>query len=150
MAVSPEAAAIIQRKKLQYCRWADHNQFHLFDQIALPEATFSFWKADGTIYHEFGVDYSFRSREEFINHFTTAFKSLQSYHMITPAEFEQTSPDEINAIFGCIYHAGIKGSDTEGHGTGGGHYHETWVRKGGDWFMKDLKFERIYWKAPSS
>ncbi|RYP72662.1 hypothetical protein DL769_004404 [Monosporascus sp. CRB-8-3] len=150
MAVSPEAAAIIQRKKLLYARWADHNQFHLFDQIALPEATFSFWKADGTLFHEGGVDYSFSSREEFANYVTTIFDKIQAIHLIGPAELEQTSPDEIKAVFGCIYHSGVKGSDTEGHGTGGGHYHETWVRKGDDWFMKDLRFERVYWKPPST
>lgn len=67
-------------------------------------------------------------------------------HSVGPGEIEQVGPDEVKAIFTVIYHAGPKGStDPKGHGTGGGHYHETWKRQGDDWFLADLWFRRLYW-----
>jgi hypothetical protein len=150
MATSPEAAEIIRRKKLQYCRFADTNQWQLFDHIILPEATLAFFDSNGSIINEGGVDYSFSSREEFVTFFSKAFKDLQTIHVIGPGELEQTGPDEVKAVWGVIYHASTKGTDGGTHGTGGGHYHETWRRKGDDWFMQSMRMERVYWKTLSS
>ncbi|ROW11134.1 hypothetical protein VMCG_01386 [Cytospora schulzeri] len=146
MSVSPGAAEIIRRKKTQYCRFADTNQWHLFDKIALPEATFKFVELGGEIISQGGVDYCWSNREDFCAFFSKAFESIQSIHNFGPGELEQTGPDEVNAIWTVMYHAGPKGStDVKHHGTGGGHYHEIWRRQGDDWFLADLRFERSYW-----
>ena len=145
MAVSPEAAEIIRRKKTQYCRFADSNQWHLFDKIALSDATFTFVGPDGALINEGGVNYSFSNREDFVTFFQKAFETIQSIHNFGPGELEQTGPDEVKAIWTIIYHAGPKGANAKNHGTGGGHYHEIWKRQGDDWFLADLKFHRLYW-----
>lgn len=145
MAISPEVAEIIRRKKTQYCRFADLNQFHLFDKIALPSATFKFAGRDSEVINENGIVYSWEDRETFCAAFTKAFENVQVIHSVGPGELEQTGPDEVKAVFTVIYHAGPKGTDPKNHGTGGGHYHETWKRQGDDWFLADLWFQRLYW-----
>ncbi|KAL9574043.1 hypothetical protein ACKAV7_001819 [Fusarium commune] len=104
MAVSPEAAAIIQCKKAQYCRFADSDQWDRFDSIMLPNATFLFHNPDGSLIRKGDIKYSWSSTKE--------------------------------------REGGV-------HGTGGGHYHETWKRVGDDWFMESLRMERLYWKVLS-
>ncbi|POS79867.1 hypothetical protein DHEL01_v201739 [Diaporthe helianthi] len=146
MAVSPEVAETIRSKKTQYCRLADANQFHLFEKIALPTATFKFAGPDGAVLNENGIVYSWENLETFCAAFAKAFETQQVIHSVGPGEIEQIGPDEVKAIFTVMYHAGPKGStDPKGHGTGGGHYHETWKRQGDDWFLADLWFKRLYW-----
>ncbi|KAI3393814.1 hypothetical protein diail_3590 [Diaporthe ilicicola] len=145
MAISPEVAEIIRTKKSQYCRFADTNQFHLFEKIALPSATFKFVGPDDVVIAEGGVEYSWENLAGFCAFFTKAFESIQVIHSVGPGELEQTGPDEVKAIFTVIYHAGPKGTDMKHHDIGGGHYHETWKRQGDDWFMADLYMKRLYW-----
>lgn len=93
MAVSPEVAEIIRRKKTQYCRFADLNQFHLFDKIALPSATFKFAGRDSEIINENGIVYSWENRETFCAAFTKAFENVQ-----------------VVSVFGlgCLYMGGLE------------------------------------------
>lgn len=77
MALSPDAAEIIRRKKTEYCRFADTNQFHLFDRIALPDATFRFAGPDGNILNENGIVYSWENRQTFCDAFTEALANVQ-------------------------------------------------------------------------
>lgn len=77
MAVSPEVAEIIRRKKTQYCRFADLNQFHKFDKIALPDATFKFAGRNSEVLNENGIVYSWENRETFCDAFTKAFADVQ-------------------------------------------------------------------------
>ncbi|KAF4335674.1 hypothetical protein FBEOM_10474 [Fusarium beomiforme] len=149
MAVSPEAAAIIQRKKAQYCRFADSNQWDRFDSIMLPNATFLFHNPDGSVITKGDIEYSWSSTKEWVAFFENEFKTMQTIHIIGPAEMEQIAPDEIKAIWAVTYHAGTKEHEGGVHGTGGGHYHETWRKVGDDWFMESLRMERLYWKVLS-
>lgn len=145
MTPCPEVAEIIRRKKSQYCRFADSNQWHLFEKIALPEASFKFVGRDGVLINEGGVDYSWSSREEFCAFFEKIFANLQTIHTCGPGELEQTGPVEVKAIWTVIYHLGPRDStESKYHGTGGGHYHEIWKKKGDDWFLADMTFERLY------
>lgn len=77
MALSPEVAEIIRRKKTQYCRLADLNQFHLFHKIALPNATFKFHGPDREVLNENGIVYSWENLETFCDAFTKAFEDVQ-------------------------------------------------------------------------
>ncbi|KAI2641466.1 hypothetical protein GGS26DRAFT_4906 [Hypomontagnella submonticulosa] len=147
MSVSPEVAAIITRKKQHYCRLADTNQWpKLLETVVLPEAKYEFYQSNGELMNHEGIQYAWSTSADWAKFFSDLFTNLQVIHVAGPGDFEQINPDEVKAIWGVIYHAGKKGSDTEWHHTGGGHYYETWKRKGDDWFISHLRFERTYFK----
>ncbi|KAK6216084.1 hypothetical protein LQW54_003860 [Pestalotiopsis sp. IQ-011] len=144
--VAPEVAMIINRKKNWYCRYADTCQFEKFDQIALPECTYEY-QSDGAVITQSGFTYRWGSTKDFVDFFAKAFETLQTIHMVGPGDFEQISDDEVRATFTVIYHSGLAKGVSESYGvqgTGGGHYCETWKRKGSDWFMAELRMNRIY------
>lgn len=144
--VSPEVAAIITRKKLWYCRYADTAQWHLFDQVALPECTFEYGSGGKTLVNA-GTTYAWGSTEEFTAAFTKLFANLQTIHLVGPGEFEQIGPAEVKAVFTVVYFSALKNNAAEStgvQGTGGGHYFETYKRKGGDWLLASLKMDRTY------
>lgn len=146
MALVSGAAEIIRRKKLQYCRFSDTNQWQLFDQIMLPEATMTFVDSGGSIIKHGELDFGASSREEWKDFCSKAFTGQQTIHLVGEGEMEQISPDEVKAIWGIVYHIGTKGTDGM-QGTGGGYYYETWKRRGDDWFMETLRMERSFWKV---
>ncbi len=146
MSVSSDIADVLNRKKIRYCRLADTNKWEQFDSIALPDATFAFYQSNGSFMNLEGIDYSFPTRAEFTKFFSNLFKDLQVIHVVGAGDLEQVGPDEVRGVWTVVYHAGMKDSDTELHHTGGGHYYDTWKRKGDDWFISDLRFERSYFK----
>lgn len=91
MAVAPEVAEIIRRKKTQYCRFADLNQFHNYDKIALPSATFKFAGTDGEILNENGMLYSWENLESFSDAFTKAFADVQVVSVFKSGCFSPSS-----------------------------------------------------------
>ncbi|KAK1534284.1 uncharacterized protein CCOS01_03036 [Colletotrichum costaricense] len=147
MAISPEVAEIIRRKKAQYCRFADTCDWDRFDTIMLPTLTFEAFDLDGSILILNGVPYRWTSREAWVAHFSEAFKVMQTMHLTDAGDLEQVSEDEVKAVFGVIYHAGTRGSESGLHSTGAGHYHETWRRVEGDWFMERCCMRRLYSKV---
>ncbi|KAI1447868.1 hypothetical protein F5Y02DRAFT_415866 [Annulohypoxylon stygium] len=145
--VSYEVKDIITRKKQQYCRYADNHQWQNMFNIALPEAIFRFFKQDGEFFSSQGRDFNFASTDEFTKCLGEYNKASQTVHLIGPGEFEQAQPDEVKVIWSLIFHqAGMEGSDLAHH-TGGGYYHETWRRKGNDWFLQDLKLETTFYRV---
>ncbi|KAK0747331.1 hypothetical protein B0T21DRAFT_354097 [Apiosordaria backusii] len=147
-----EVAELIRRKKAVYCRYADAKQWHLFSEFALPEATFTFVEAltPDIPMSEGGQDLSFPHRDAFLDYFRARNKDLQCIHSVGPGELYfvdgEGSEKEVKAVWSAIYQVGDR-NETKGiHGTGGGYYHEVWVKRGDDWFMKSLMFERVYWK----
>ncbi|KAI0854345.1 hypothetical protein F5Y00DRAFT_222875 [Daldinia vernicosa] len=142
MAVDPRVADIIRGKKLHYCLCADTSRWHLFENVALPDATFSYYDMDGSLLGRDGVDWSWPTRDEFVTYYEKTFSKSQTIHSVGASAFEQISPDEVKATFSVICRVAL---DEEKQGTGGGYYFETWVRKDNDWFMKSLRFERTYW-----
>ncbi|KAF9877712.1 hypothetical protein CkaCkLH20_04847 [Colletotrichum karsti] len=159
MSIVPyEAAETIRRKKAQYCRLADTNQWHLFPQIALPTATFKFVEVynDGAperVVHQNGVDFDWPSLEGFLGYFSATNKHVDAVHMVNAGELEMargdgaSDGDEVKAVFTVVYHAGAPGRADGMHGTGAGHYHETWRRVDGDWFLERLWMRQFYWKV---
>ncbi|KAH7118566.1 hypothetical protein B0J13DRAFT_532642 [Dactylonectria estremocensis] len=146
MAPPQEATDIISCKKLQYCRFADLNQLHGLDNIMLPDVKCEFFDAHGAIQVEGGFEYRFASRDEFKGFFGKVFAQVQTIHIVSGAEFEEVGPDEIKAVWTLLYHASSKELSTGMHATGGGHYHETWKRKGDDWFMQSMVMNRLFYK----
>ncbi|KAK7423698.1 hypothetical protein QQX98_000888 [Neonectria punicea] len=147
MAISQETKDIITTKKLQYCRFADSNQWDSFDKILTPDAICEFFESEGVIQNQGGVDCRFSSREEVVGFFSKATAGMQTLHVISPGEMEQTGPDEIKVIWGAVFQMGSKEPSGGMHGTGGGYFHETWIRKGDDWFLHRMKMMRTYWKV---
>lgn len=147
--VPPEIAEQIRLKKSQYCRFADTNAWDKIDTVIASDATFAFYDSEGALVCDNGVEFKFNSRAEFVGYFSAAFKALQTIHVVGPGELELVGPNEVKAIWTVIYHSGLRGTDGGMHGTGGGHYYETWMREEGgeEWLMKDLRMERIYWKV---
>ncbi|KAF3060967.1 hypothetical protein GL218_03335 [Daldinia childiae] len=141
MAVDPRVADIIRGKKLHYCLCADTSRWHLFENVALPDATFAYFDIDGSLLGSDGVDWNWPTRDEFATYYEKTLGQYRSIHSIGSSAFEQVSPDEVKATFGVIWRVAVN----EKQGTGGGYYFETWVRKDDDWFMKSLRLERTYW-----
>ncbi|KAH8689594.1 hypothetical protein BGW36DRAFT_365363 [Talaromyces proteolyticus] len=150
MAVSQEASDIIQRKKLQYCRYIDTNQLQQLDTVIIPDAKLLFLQSDGSVMNAGGTDFSFSSRQEFVSYYGSAFEGQQTMHHIGAGDFEQLSLNEIKAIWGVIYYSSTKEAVGGLMASGGGYYYETWTRKDGDWFMSKMRFERAFWKITRS
>ncbi|KAI0848601.1 hypothetical protein F5Y00DRAFT_83233 [Daldinia vernicosa] len=147
MAISYEVAQKVINKKHLYCRLVDTDQFQkLQEEVTLPDATFTFY-SDGKIMNEGGVEFSWSSAADWAKYFENRLKNSQVIHHIAPPHLEQISPDEVKAVFGVQFSSGPKGSPTEGHYSGGGYYHELYVRKGDDWFLKELKMHSTYFRV---
>ncbi|KAL7937158.1 hypothetical protein V8C35DRAFT_294910 [Trichoderma chlorosporum] len=140
------AAETITRKKALYCRLADTNDWRLADKVMLSDFTFTGVDENNKVINLYGTDYHWTSRADWVAFFTEIFAPIQTMHTISYPELELVGPDEIKAIFGATYLVGTKDADKGVHGTGGGHYYETWKLKNGDWFLQKSKFVRIYWK----
>ncbi|KAI1470072.1 uncharacterized protein F4812DRAFT_457467 [Daldinia caldariorum] len=141
MAVDPRVTDIIRGKKLRYCLCIDTKQWHLFEQVALPDATLCIVNPDGSFVEQDGVDWNWPTRADFINYLQKTFGQHQTMHNAGAAAFEQVSPDEVKVTSSGIWH--LAAGETQG--TGGGYYYETWVRKDDDWFMKSMRLERTNW-----
>ncbi|KAK9416801.1 hypothetical protein SUNI508_09499 [Seiridium unicorne] len=142
----PSATEIIRRKKQQYCRFADTNQWELFDQIMLPEVTVEFVDRSGSVLTDGGVTWAVSSREEWKAFCIKIFQGLQTIHIVGEGELEQNGPEEIKAIWGLLYHVGSEESGGM-HSTGGGYYYETWKRQGDDWFLQSIRTQRLFFKT---
>ncbi|KAL7945552.1 hypothetical protein V8C42DRAFT_323475 [Trichoderma barbatum] len=140
------AAEIIPRKKALYCRLADTNGWSQIDKVILPDLTFTAVDGEGNVVNLNDTDYHWTSRADWVAFFSKIFDPIQTMHIVGYPELELVAPDEIKAIFGVTYLVGTKEADKGVHGTGGGHYFETWKLKDGDWFIQTIKFVRIYWK----
>lgn len=143
MRPSPEVTQIISEKKALYCRYLDTQQWHLFDQVMLPDAKWKVLSADDALEKE-GMSPSFTSKDAFVAHFSELFKTVQTIHVVGAPEMEQVSPDEIESIFASQWSSGPKGDASHPHLTGGGHYHELWKRTDGNWLMAECRFEPSY------
>lgn len=147
--VPPEIAQIITTKKLQYCRFADTHQWANFDQVAFPECTYEY-SDHGEVLVNHGFIYSWNSTGGFTGFCSVAFETLQTMHHVGPGEFTYINDDEIQAIFPVIYHSALAKTATSTMGvtgSGGGHYYETYKRKGTDWLMYKCRMDRVYEKA---
>lgn len=148
--VSPDIAEAIRYRKAQYTRFADTNQWHLLTSIMLPDMKSEFVDADGAIIKtdDGKTPYSFNTFDEFSAFFSSNLKDMQVIHVTGPGEIATTNvEDEVSAIFSVTYEAATKGIGGGVHGSGGGHYYETWKREGENWRIKDLRFVRLFWRV---
>ncbi|KAJ5002344.1 hypothetical protein K4K48_000313 [Colletotrichum sp. SAR 10_66] len=147
MPVPYEISEAIRHKKAQYCRFADSNEWHLFDGIALPDATFKFFDKEGALVKQGDTEMTFDNLAAFQAHFSKTNAHIDAVHMVNAGELDMVAEDEVRAIFTVVYHGGALDTEDGLHSTGAGHYHEVWKKVGDDWFLKSLWMKRIYWKV---
>lgn len=145
MELSVDAATIIRRKKTQYGRFVDTQQWHLLDQIMLPEATVEFVDPSGAVINEAGVEWSLTSREDWKAFCLKTLGGQQTIHVFGDGEMEPHGAGEMKVTWSLVYHVGTPGTDGM-HCTGGGFCYETWKQTGDDWYMASLKLQRVFWK----
>ncbi|KAI1160042.1 hypothetical protein F5B18DRAFT_655027 [Nemania serpens] len=142
-AVEADITEIIRRKKSQYARYIDTKNWSKLERLALPDAELNFCNSDGSPMMIGRMRMAFTSIHAFAEYFSKFFANAQTLHMLGVGELERTGPEEVKAIWGMedqiiLYgYAEIRG---------GGYYHETWVKKDDDWFLKSLRLERTYMK----
>lgn len=142
----PDIAERIRYKKAQYARFIDSKQWPRFNTIFVADAKITFVDANEKVVvaPNGTTPYSWQSLDAWAGFFEKALVDVQCIHLLGPGELELVRPDEVKAVFPFTYHAGPKADGQGPHETRGGHYHETWVRKGGDWFCVELWLQRLY------
>ena len=139
----PEAAEIIRRKKAQYGHIVDSKQWHLMTNIILPNAKLIFLEPDGQPTKVGKRVNVFDSRDAYCKQIGEFLEGGQTHHLFGYGDLEQTGPDEVTAVFSMRDSFILTGAGGLIWSDGGGYYHEKWVRQGDDWFMADLRLERV-------
>ncbi|KAH8651211.1 hypothetical protein BX600DRAFT_473241 [Xylariales sp. PMI_506] len=140
----PEVAEIIRRKKMTYGRYVDTKQLHRMSEVILPEAKMHFINPDGKPLQVGPQKLIFGALSEYTTYITKATAGGMSTHNFGAGELEQVGPDEVKAIFSMEDVTLVKGTAGLVWSRGGGYYYETWTRKGDDWFMAELRLERLW------
>lgn len=147
MEVSPDIAAIITKKKAMYGRYIDTKQWDKLGQVMLPDAKLSFKDTDGSPLIVGKTCLVFPSAASFAAFFKRFFAKAQTLHMFSLGELEQRGPGEVKAIWAMEDEIILRGSAGLVEIRGGGYYHEIWMQKDGDWFLKSLSLCRTYTKT---
>jgi hypothetical protein len=140
---SIEVADIIRRKKAQYGHIVDFKQWHLMPNVILPTAQMSFFEPNGqptTVGKRVNV---FDSRDAYIKQIGHFLEGGQTMHLFGYGDLEQTGPNEVTAVFSMRDSFILNGLGGLIWSDGGGHYHEKWARESDDWFMAELRLERL-------
>ncbi|KAI5457069.1 hypothetical protein BGZ63DRAFT_395344 [Mariannaea sp. PMI_226] len=144
---APEVAQAITCLKARYCRYADTKQLEKFEQeIALPDARFSFYDKDDNLFVVGKQTLAFDSTKATAAFFAKFFAPLDTLHNFCPGDFEQVAPDEVKAVFAFEDQLMSKVLGSWGEIRGGGFYHETWKLVDGEWRLKEMKLKRTYQK----
>jgi hypothetical protein len=140
-----EVALAITRKKALYGRWADTKQWHRYHEIALPDATFRYFNQDGSIIRIKNRPADMASPDAFAAYFGSFFRTKESLHNFGLGDMEMVGPGEVRAVWALedmifwtwvpLQLAWLRG---------GGYYHETWVEREGEWWLKRLDMHRTY------
>ena len=138
-----EVADIIRRKKAQYGHIVDSKQWALLSNVILPTAKMSFYEPDGKPTTVGRYTNVFDSRDAYIKQIGKFLEGGQTHHIFGYGDLDQTGPDEVTAVFSMQDTFFLNGSGGLIWSAGGGHYHEKWIRQGDDWFMAELKLERL-------
>lgn len=146
MAVPPDVALILTRKKAQYGRFGDCKQWEGWSKIALPETEYKFLDVNGAPVKVGKTDLVFLSTKAFLAFLPKLLENLQSLHNFGPGDLELIAPGEVKAIWAMEDQLLLNWTGGLVELRGGGFYHETWVERDGDWFLKSLELRRTYTK----
>lgn len=113
------------------------------DQIIHPDAKMVFLEQDGKPIQVGKRLNVFDSREAYCKQIGKFTEGGQSHHIFGFGDLDQTGPNEVSAIFSMKDRFIMGGAGGLIWSDGGGYYHEKWIRVGDDWFMSDLRLERL-------
>lgn len=147
MSVPFDVWQVISRKKAQYGRFIDTKQWDKFGTVALPDAELAFFDSEGSVLKVGKTALAFSSAESFTTFFAKFFTDAETLHMFGPGELEWIGPGQVKAVWAMEDQLIMKGTAGLVELRGGGHYHETWKLKDGDWFLASLRLERTYTKT---
>ncbi|KIW70765.1 hypothetical protein PV04_03006 [Phialophora macrospora] len=144
MRVKPEVAEAIRRRKGQYCRYLDTKQWDKFETLGLPDSTFAFFNPDGSPMTVGKTALTFPSPKAFTTNLKKTFASVRTLHLVGVGDLDQISEEEVYAIWSMQDQIIMKNSLGLFWMRGGGYYHETWLQKDGEWYLKSLRLERTF------
>jgi hypothetical protein len=143
--VSVEVAHAITQKMARYTRYVDTKQWDKLEkEIALPDARFVYIDTNGKELRVGKAVYAFTKTKDLVNTLRVGLEGKQILHMIGPGDFEQTAPNEVTAIFSLEDQTIVPTPFNLVEVRGGGYYYGTWRDVDGEWFIVDLRMERIY------
>ncbi|KAI0129768.1 hypothetical protein BJ170DRAFT_617491 [Xylariales sp. AK1849] len=99
MSVSPLTARIIANKKARYGRLIDTKQWDRFREVALADASFQFFEADGAPTKIGTTALVFDTTDSLVAFFKKFFARAETLHMFGPGELEHISEHEVQAIW---------------------------------------------------
>lgn len=134
----------VTNRKAQYARFADTKQWDKFVELGLPDARYSYLDSSGNPVALEGKPAVFDSPKSCAAFFGPFFRKQQTLHNISLAEITQTGPDEVEVIWAFEDQLIRNNTFWTCRLRGGGHYYETWRKKGDDWFIADLRMQRTY------
>jgi hypothetical protein len=135
----------IAQKKARYGRYVDSKQWSKFHEIMLHDARLDFWDIHGNVVMVGKDPLSFKSCKAFVDFFSLFLANAETLHMFGPGDLEQTSADEVKAIWSMEDQIYLKSTNLV-EIRGGGFYYETWKLKDGEWYLKSLDLKRTYTK----
>jgi hypothetical protein len=124
----------IRDVKARYVRYADYKRWDLLAGLFLPDATFTGYKVDRSIW------FRMSGREEIQHAIAGRVGPAQPIHHLFSAEIEITSPSTARSIWSMedwIFRP--DGGTMHGYG----HYHGRYEKIDGIWFIAELEQTRL-------
>lgn len=143
-----DAYSSIVQKKARYGHCIDTKAWEDLNTVALSDASFTFCDTGGSIIDRNGNRFHFTSLKAFVSVFQEYFRGAQTLHMFGPPHLELIDEETVRArwamedqlLFG-------PGSSGPAELRGGGYYHEVWIKRGEEWWLKELNLKRTYTKV---
>lgn len=127
----------ISNLKARYVRYADEKKWSELAKLFTTEATFEAYDEKGSLLVRM------KGQEEIQHAIHDNVGSAQPIHHIFSREFDFTSPTTAHAVWSMedniMYPEGSEFSSIRGYG----HYHDTYVKVDGKWFIQSLTITRV-------
>ncbi|MGO4546689.1 nuclear transport factor 2 family protein [Paenibacillus sp. 2TAB23] len=127
----------ISNLKARYVRYADEKQWSKLAELFTPDATFTANDEQGNPL------VLMRGPEEIRETINKSVGEAQPIHHIFSREFDFTSDTTAKAVWSMedniIFPEGAEFSSIRGYG----HYHDTYVKIKGEWFIQSLNITRV-------
>lgn len=131
MSDASEDLEAIRQLKARYCRFVDTQQWDALRELFAPDAGFDL--GDGMV---------FSDRDGFVAFVASALTGAQTVHHVLAPEITLTGPSSAEGIW-AMRDVVDRGRPGEGVLRGYGHYHETYRKDGGRWFIAALRLTRL-------
>ncbi|MGG1441068.1 nuclear transport factor 2 family protein [Brevibacillus laterosporus] len=129
----------ISNLKARYVRYADEKKWSQLAELFTPDAIFEAYDEQGNLHVQM------RGHEEIRNTINNNVGAAQPIHHIFSCEFDVTSATTAKAVWAMEDNiifpqgAGSEFSSIRGYG----HYHDSYIKIDGEWFIQSLKITRV-------